>query len=137
MKDTVQFQTARKSSVPAVISLLSQNLWSCKGTAVVDPMKKVISDIYSDFETIYVGQLCLSWEILQWQYWKAKELQNYDSQESHQYNQVAGEFQLFQVLIQRFLENEQFQGPRVQNYVKSRCVLRSLLQVPLVKGKSY
>ncbi|XP_021645109.2 uncharacterized protein LOC110638745 isoform X2 [Hevea brasiliensis] len=137
MKETVQFQTARKSSVTAVISLLSQNLWLCKGTAVVDPVKKVIADMHNDFETIYVGQLCLSWEILQWQYRKAQELQKYDSQGSHQYNQVAGEFQLFQVLIQRFLENEQFQGPRVENYVKSRCVLRSLLQVPLVRDDSF
>ncbi|KAF2291914.1 hypothetical protein GH714_036089 [Hevea brasiliensis] len=139
MKDTVQFQTARKSSVPAIISLLSQNLWSCKGTAVVNPMKKIFADMHSDFDTIYVGQLCLSWEILHWQYWKAQELQKYDYQGSHQhqYNQVAGEFQLFQVLIQRFLENEQFQGPRVQNYIQSRCVLRGLLQVPQVRDDSF
>ncbi|KAG8663188.1 hypothetical protein MANES_01G185800v8 [Manihot esculenta] len=134
MKDTVQFQTARKSST---ISLLSQNLLSCRGTAVIDPMEKVIADMQSDLETIYVGQLCLSWEILLWQYRKAQELQKYDSQGSHQYNQVADEFQLFQVLVQRFLENEQFQGPRVLNYVKSRCILRSLLQVPLVKEDSF
>ncbi|XP_002522431.3 uncharacterized protein LOC8281799 [Ricinus communis] len=133
MKDTVQLQTARKSSLLAMTSLLSQNLWLCKGSAVVDPLKKVIADMNSDFETIYVGQLCLSWEMLHWQYWKVQELQKYDSQGSHHYNQVAGEFQLFQVLIQRFIENEPFQGPRVQNYVKNRCVLRSLLQVPLVK----
>ncbi|KDP41195.1 hypothetical protein JCGZ_15602 [Jatropha curcas] len=119
------------------MSSLSQNLWSCKGFAVIDPIKKVIADMHKDFETIYVGQLCLSWEILNWQYWKIQELQKLDSQRSYQYNQVAAEFQLFQVMIQRFLENEQFQGPRVQNYVKNRCVLRSLLQVPLVKDDSF
>jgi len=66
---------------------------------------------------------------------KAIELQQYDSQKSHRYNHVAGEFQLFQVLMQRFIENEPFQGgPRIQNYVKNRCVIRNLLHVPAIKG---
>ncbi|PQQ19560.1 uncharacterized protein Pyn_07376 [Prunus yedoensis var. nudiflora] len=68
---------------------------------------------------------------LHWQYGKAQELhaQRYD----HQYNLVATEFQLFQVLLQRFIEDDPFQGPRVQHYVRNRCVLRSLLQVPSIR----
>lgn len=74
-----------------------------------------------------MGNLC-------WLHMKAIELQQYDSQKSHRYNHVAGEFQLFQVLMQRFIENEPFQGgPRVQNYVKNRCVIRNLLHVPAIK----
>lgn len=98
-------------------------------------MQKFIGELRRDLELVYVGQVCLSWEILRWQYAKAQELQEYDSQGFRWYNQVAGEFQLFQVLVQRFVENEAFQGPRVQNYVNNRCVLRYLLQVPAIRGK--
>ncbi|KAK6153009.1 hypothetical protein DH2020_012648 [Rehmannia glutinosa] len=66
-------------------------------------------------------------------YDKALDLWNSDPDGIHRYNEVAGEFQQFQVLMQRFTEDEPFQGPRVQNYVKSRCVLRNLLQVPLIR----
>ncbi|PSS28739.1 Cobalt-precorrin-5B C(1)-methyltransferase [Actinidia chinensis var. chinensis] len=82
---------------------------------------------------VYVGQLCLSWEILHWQYEKTRELLEYDCEHHHTYNQVAGEFQHLQVLVQRFVENELFQGPRVQNYTKTRFELCTLLQVPVIK----
>ncbi|KAJ8760925.1 hypothetical protein K2173_021963 [Erythroxylum novogranatense] len=134
LKDAIQSYTVRKFSIPATTSGILQNLWSCKsGTAVVDPSKKVVADMYREFEMVYVGQICLSWEILLWQYCKVQEMQIHEFQGLHRYNQVAGEFQLFQVLVQRFIENEPFQGPRVQNYVKNRCVLRSLLQIPVIK----
>lgn len=135
LKDRVQLQTCRKSSSSGIKSLLVQNLLSCKqGIAVVDPTKKIIADMHMDFETVYVGQICLSWEMLHWQFWKFQELEKQDSKGVCQYNQVADEFQLFQVLLQRFVENEAFQGPRVQNYVNNRCVLRNLLQIPIIKG---
>lgn len=98
-------------------------------------MKKFVDELEGDLEVVYVGQTCLSWEFLHWQYEKALELWNSDPNQLHRYNEVAGQFQQFQVLIQRFTENQPFQGPRVQTYVKSRCVLRNLLQVPLIKGK--
>lgn len=97
-------------------------------------MMKFIIQFQRDWEIVYIGQLCLSWEILHWQYRKALELQDYDPQGFRRYNLVAGEFQQFQVLLQRFLEDEPFQGPRVQNYIQNRCVLRKLLQVPALKG---
>ncbi|KAB1208344.1 hypothetical protein CJ030_MR7G023873 [Morella rubra] len=115
-------------------SLFPYILWPRKGRRVTaDPMQKFNEELQSDLELVYVGQVCLSWEILHWQFGKAQELQEYDSQGSHRYNQVAGEFQLFQVLLQRFIENEPFQGPRVETYVNNRCVLRSLLHVPAIK----
>lgn len=100
-------------------------------------MEKFIKELKGELEVVYVGQLCLSWEYLHWQYLKARELLESDQYEVRRYNEVAGEFQQFQVLIQRFLEDEPFQGPRVQNYIKNRCVLRNLLQVPVVKGNTF
>jgi len=99
-----------------------------------DPLMIFIKELHKELEVVYVGHACLSWEILCWQYKKACELRRYDSQWTHRYNIVAGEFQLFQVLMQRFIENEPFQGPRIHNYVKNRCVIRNLLQVPAIKG---
>lgn len=97
-------------------------------------MKKFSEELESDLEMVYVGQLCLSWEFLRWQYGKALELWESDPHGIYRYNEVADKFQTFQVLLTRFLEDEAFQGPRVQNYVKNRCVHRNLLQVPLIQG---
>ncbi|XP_057753302.1 uncharacterized protein LOC130972970 isoform X1 [Arachis stenosperma] len=98
-----------------------------------DATNKFMRELYSDLEMVYVGQLCLSWEFLQWEYEKALELWESDQYGLKRFNEVAGEFQQFQVLIQRFIENEPFQGPRVENYTKNRCVMRNLLQVPLIR----
>ncbi|KAK8947631.1 hypothetical protein KSP40_PGU016411 [Platanthera guangdongensis] len=118
----------------AVMSHFSQNLLFCYKKFETTPSEKLIDDLQRDLETVYVGQTCLSWEFLRWQYEKSHELLESDLRRSHQYNQVADEFQQFQVLIQRFTENEPFQGPRLQNYVQQRCVFRNLLQVPFMKG---
>lgn len=131
LKDSEVFTSVKKKS-----ALTLKPTWPMKGKRVyVDPTRKSIVEMYQDLELVYVGQLCLSWEILCWQYVKAKELLEYDAQGFHSYNRVAEEFQQFQVLMQRFTEDEQFQGPRIQNYVKNRCLIRSLLQVPIIKGK--
>ncbi|KAK8934750.1 hypothetical protein KSP39_PZI015125 [Platanthera zijinensis] len=117
----------------AVMSHFSQNLFFCYKKFETTPSEKLIDDLQRDLETVYVGQTCLSWEFLRWQYEKSHELLESDARRSHRYNQVADEFQQFQVLIQRFTENEPFQGPRLQNYVQQRCVFRNLLQVPFMK----
>ncbi|XP_075494477.1 uncharacterized protein LOC142532050 [Primulina tabacum] len=121
-------------SPPTLKSLVTQNLWQWKHKIHgSDPMKKFITELQGDLELVYVGQICLSWEFLHWQYEKALDLWVSDPGGVHRYNEVAGEFQQFQVLIQRFIEDEPFQGPRTHNYVKNRCVLRNLLQVPLIR----
>ena len=136
-KDPLEsFCSDRKSSWPSSItSLLSHNLRLYRQKKCqVDPMK-FIREVHCDLEMVYVGQMCLSWEFIQWQYEKALDL--WESQPHtrlHHYNQVADDFQQFQVLLQRFLENEAFQGPRLQNYVKNRFVARNLLQVPVIRG---
>lgn len=135
-KDPLKSISSLKLSAPGVSSLLSQNfLLGKQRKSESDPMKKFIRELHSDLEVVYVGQLCLSWEFLHWQYEKSLELWESDPYSIRKYNEVAGEFQQFQVLIQRFIENEPFEGPRVQNYIKNRCVLRNLLQVPVIRGK--
>ncbi|RDX65240.1 hypothetical protein CR513_56116, partial [Mucuna pruriens] len=140
LKDPLKLISIPKSTIQGAKPVISQNLWPRKASKnSSDPLMKFVHELHRDLELVYVGQLCLSWEILCWQHKKALELQQYDSQGSnshHRYNHVAGEFQLFQVLVQRFIENEPFQGPRMQNYVKNRCVIRNLLQVPGIKDDS-
>lgn len=125
-----------KSTVQSGKPLIPQNLWPRKALKQIsDSTLKFVDELHREVELVYVGQVCLSWEILCWQHKKVQELKQYDSQWPRSYNLVAGEFQLFQVLMQRFLEDEPFQGPRIQNYVKNRCVVRNLLQVPAIKGE--
>ncbi|XP_068643889.1 uncharacterized protein [Aristolochia californica] len=134
LKDPLQSRLlTTKTSVPTLTSLLPR-----RRKVQDDPPTKLIKDLQSDLETVYVGQTCLSWELLQWQHGKAcASADPNDTTRTRSYNEVAGEFQQFQVVLLRFLENEKFEGPRVQNYVKSRCVLRNLLQVPTIRGDSF
>ncbi|CAI0438020.1 unnamed protein product [Linum tenue] len=136
LKDTVLSQPPRRNSIQAMVL----HNWCKLGKVAAEPMRKIVTEMQRDFEVVYVGQLCLSWEMLHWQFCKSLELMKFDSssRSSRRYNQVAGEFQLFQVLVQRFVENEPFQSPknRVQSYVKDRCVVRNLLQVPMIKEDS-
>lgn len=139
LKDPPKLFLMQKSTVQQVKPLvIPQNLWPRKAQKnAIDPMLKLVNELHRDLEIVYVGQICLSWEILCWQHEKIKELKKYDSPRPRRYNLVAGEFQLFQVLMQRFLEDEPFrQDHRVQNYVKNRCVIRNLLQVPIIKDDS-
>ncbi|OAY63940.1 uncharacterized protein LOC109725737 [Ananas comosus] len=135
LKDPLQSMGAQKPLLPTLTTILSQN-FGHKRKSGDDQSERFVRELRCDLETVYVGQMCLSWEFLRWQYEKARELPESDPYRSHQYNQVAGEFQQFQVLIQRFVEDESFQGPRLPNYVKNRCVLRNLIQVPVVKEDS-
>ncbi|KAA0053756.1 uncharacterized protein E6C27_scaffold135G001360 [Cucumis melo var. makuwa] len=127
-------KSSSSSSSPSIISAFTHNLRLYRQKKCqVDPMKDFIREVHCDLEMVYVGQLCLSWEFIQWQYEKALDLWESEPHGLHHYNEVAGEFQQFQVLLQRFLENEPFEGPRVENYVKHRCVARNLLQVPVIR----
>ncbi|KAJ0865679.1 hypothetical protein HanRHA438_Chr12g0543131 [Helianthus annuus] len=134
MKHPEQLNTGENASLSAIKSVVFPSLWPCKLRRIyADPTLKSVTELHKDLEIVYVGQACLSWEILHWQYKKAKELQLYDPQGYRSYNQTAIEFQQFHVLLKRFTEDELFQGPRVQNYTKQRCAVRGLLQVPAIK----
>lgn len=135
LKDPLKSNATERPPTPMIKSLLSQKLWPIKlRRNKIGPAVYSIEAFYGDLEMIYIGQACLSWEMLRWQYGKSWELLGFDPHGYRQYNCVAGEIQLFQVLLHRFIENEPFQGPRIENYVKNRCVVRSLLQVPALKG---
>ncbi|CAD6219336.1 unnamed protein product [Miscanthus lutarioriparius] len=131
-----QATNSLKSLSPTVASILSHNFRPSRRRSPEDPSERFLKELRYDLETVYVGQMCLSWEFLRWQYEQARDLPESDPYHSHQYNQVAGEFQQFQVVVQRFVEDESFKGPRLPNYINNRCVLRNLLQVPVIKEDS-
>nr|GLL39209.1 uncharacterized protein LOC109151335 isoform X1 [Ipomoea trifida] len=136
LKDPLQLLSTQKSS--SLKSLLSQNISLFKHkNCGVDPLTSFIKELRRDLETVYVGQMCLSWEFLHWQYVKALDLWGSDPRRLHRYNEVSEEFQQFMALMLRFMEDEPFQGTRVQHYIKCRCDFRSLLQVPLIKEDSW
>lgn len=112
-----------------------KNVWPFKKHKLErDPIERLVKEASRDFETVYVSQLCLSWEMLHWQYTKLLEFDSHAAT-TYQYNLVAGEFQLFQVLLQRFVENEPFQSlSRVETYLKNRHHFHNFLQIPLVRG---
>ncbi|XP_047337224.1 uncharacterized protein LOC124940732 [Impatiens glandulifera] len=108
--------------------------WLCKRKKVQnESVLKLMKDLQDDMEVVYVGQLCLSWDFLHLQYKTALKLWESDDRRLRRYSEVALQFQRFQVLINRFVEEEPFRGPRVQYYVKTRCILRNLLQIPLIR----
>ncbi|XP_004238800.1 uncharacterized protein [Solanum lycopersicum] len=138
LKDSEGFMSSKKTSMSIAKAFALPSFLANKQRKIfADPAQKSICEMNRDLEIVYVGQICLSWEILYWQYGKAKDLLEHDPHEYHTYNQVAGEYQQFQVLLQRFVEDEPFQGPRVQYYVRKRCILRSFLQVPSIRDDRF
>ncbi|XP_071693855.1 uncharacterized protein [Rutidosis leptorrhynchoides] len=134
LKDPLWSPSSSKSSIPEITTLFSQSFTNNKGKKHEDdPTITFIKELQSDLEVVYIGQMCLSWEILHWQYEKALDIWESDPRGVRRFNEIADEFQQFQVLLQRFIEDELFQGPRIQNYVKKRCVFRNLLQVPVIR----
>ncbi|KAL1556682.1 hypothetical protein AAHA92_12271 [Salvia divinorum] len=129
LKETEAFTAGKKRAN----SVLPRFLAGKVRRVYADPMHKTISELHHDLEVVYVGQMCLSWEILWWLDARARELLEHDGEGRHSYNRTAEELQQFQVLVQRFMEDEQFEGRRNGNYVRSRCMIRSLLQVPTIK----
>lgn len=94
--------------------------------------RKLLRSLESDFEMVYVAQSCLSWEALHQQYLKVEALACL--QTGFFYTNVAGKFQKFQILLERFMEDERCEGKRFGNYARRRSSLKSLLQVPQVSG---
>jgi hypothetical protein len=89
-----------------------------------------LHDPYPDLERAYVAQVCLTWEALNW---------NYASFRRHNDNiaarccpaRVAQEFQQFQVLLHRFIENEPYEyGRRPEVYARMKNSIPKLLLVP-------
>ncbi|KAI4324647.1 hypothetical protein MLD38_030116 [Melastoma candidum] len=87
---------------------------------------------YGELEAAYVAQICLTWEALNWNY------KNFQSKRATEKDfdhgcpaHVAQQFQQFQVLLQRYVENEPYeQGRRPEVYARMRLLAPKLLQVP-------
>ncbi|XP_054784788.1 uncharacterized protein LOC129291460 [Prosopis cineraria] len=98
-------------------------------------LQKPENDPCMDIETAYVGQICLTWESLHCQYTQLSQKISWQPENPSCYNHSAQEFQQFQVLLQRFIENEPFeQGLRAEIYARMRKSLPKLLQVPNAQG---
>lgn len=87
---------------------------------------------YHELEAAYVAQICLTWEALNWNY-------NYFHQLRASRREsdpgcpayIAQQFQQFQVLLQRYIENEPYEnGRRPVVYARMRSLAPKLLQVP-------
>ncbi|GAV90428.1 DUF1666 domain-containing protein [Cephalotus follicularis] len=88
-----------------------------------------------DLETAYVGQICLTWEALHCHYSQLSQKISCQPESPTFYNHSAEQFEQFEVLLQRFIENEPFEpGLRAEIYARARNNLPKLLQVPNIKG---
>ncbi|WOH04147.1 hypothetical protein DCAR_0623555 [Daucus carota subsp. sativus] len=88
-----------------------------------------------DLEVAYAAHICLTWELLHCQYTYLSQKISVEPENSCTYNYSAQQFQQFQVLLQRFVENEPFeQGHRPEIYAQTRKSLPKLLHVPMVQG---
>ncbi|KFK37579.1 hypothetical protein AALP_AA3G001600 [Arabis alpina] len=94
--------------------------------------KRLKQSIEKDLELVYVAQSCLSWEALQHQYIIVKDNSSKpaDSRGGFYDDDISKEFQKFQVLLERFLEDERCEGKRVLSFVQRRFELMSFFQVP-------
>ncbi|XP_022724383.1 uncharacterized protein LOC111281063 [Durio zibethinus] len=98
-------------------------------------LQQPISNPYQDLEIAYVAQICLTWEALHCQYTQLSQIVLCHPENPTCYNCSAQQLQQFQVLLQRFIENEPFQdGLRTEIYARARNILPKLLQIPNIQG---
>lgn len=94
-------------------------------------LQQAQDDPHQGLEIAYVAQICLTWEALHCQYTQLSQKISSQPENITCYSHAAQRFQQFQVLLQRFIENEPFElGHRVEIYARSRYSLPMLLQVP-------
>lgn len=103
----------------------------------VEHLQRPVQDPYQDLETAYVAQICLTWEALHCQYTLLSQKISCQPDSPTSYNQSAQQFQQFQVLLQRFIENEPFEyGSRPEIFARTRKSQPKLLQVPKIQGRN-
>ncbi|KAL2648919.1 hypothetical protein GLYMA_05G234100v4 [Glycine max] len=87
---------------------------------------------YRELEAAYVAQICLTWEALSWNYKNFRS--KHASRQDHDTGcsaTVAQQFQQFQVLLQRYIENEPYEhGRRPEIFARMRLLAPNLLLVP-------
>uniref|UniRef100_A0ACD5TQA7 Uncharacterized protein n=1 Tax=Avena sativa TaxID=4498 RepID=A0ACD5TQA7_AVESA len=94
-----------------------------------------LRDPYPELERVYVAQICLTWEALNWNYTSFRRHNGGGAMAMLEDRccpaRVAQEFQQFQVLLYRFIENEPFeQGRRPEIYARMKNSSPKLLLVP-------
>ncbi|KAJ1282793.1 hypothetical protein BS78_03G079100 [Paspalum vaginatum] len=92
-----------------------------------------LRDPYPDLERAYVAQVCLTWEALNWNYTSFRRHNGGDGNLAARCcpARVAQEFQQFQVLLHRFVENEPYEyGRRPEVYARMKNSTPKLLLVP-------
>lgn len=87
---------------------------------------------YNELEAAYVAQICLTWEALNWNYKNFQALRaSWGDFDRGCPAKIAQQFQQFQVLLQRYIENEPYErGRRPEVYARMRSLAPKLLQVP-------
>ena len=96
-----------------------------------------LRDPYPDLERAYVAQVCLTWEALNWSYTSFRRHNGGDGNIAARCcpARVAQEFQQFQVLLHRFIENEPYEyGRRPEVYARTKNSTPKLLLVPEFRG---
>jgi hypothetical protein len=102
-----------------------------------------LRDPYPELERVYVAQICLTWEALNWNYTSFRRHNGGGGggmmtmlEERCCPARVAQEFQQFQVLLYRFMENEPFEhGRRPEIYARMKNSSPKLLLVPEFRGQ--
>ncbi|CAD6232469.1 unnamed protein product [Miscanthus lutarioriparius] len=92
-----------------------------------------LRDPYPELERAYVAQVCLTWEALNWNYTSFRRHNGSDGNIAARCcpARVAQEFQQFQVLLHRFIENEPYEyGRRPEVYARMKNSTPKLLLVP-------
>lgn len=96
---------------------------------------------YHELEAAYVAQICLTWEALNWNYinfHRKKAASRKEFEDIGCPAHVAQQFQQFQVLLQRYVENEPYEhGRRPEVYARVRLLAPKLLLVPEYRGLYY
>ncbi|XP_017701314.2 uncharacterized protein LOC103719570 [Phoenix dactylifera] len=92
-------------------------------------------DPYLELESAYVAQICLTWEALNWTHANFRRVHsNRDTEGYCCPARIAQRFQQFEVLLQRFIENEPYErGRRPEVYARVRISSPKLLLVPEFK----
>ncbi|XP_047958058.1 uncharacterized protein LOC125203693 [Salvia hispanica] len=133
---------ARSTPSPKSASKRIASPLACLSLRKIEPpeeecehLQQPVNDPYQDLETVYVAQLCLTWEALHCQYTQLNQKISCQPDSPASYNQSAQQFQQFQVLLQRFIENEPFElGSRPEIFTRTRKSLPKLLQVPIIQA---
>lgn len=105
--------------------------------ATINKKPDIRRNPYHELEAAYVAQICLTWEALNWNY------NNFEQKRATRGRDfdigcpagIAQQFQQFQVLLQRYVENEPYeQGRRPEVYARMRLLAPKLLLVPEYRG---